>query len=384
MYIIGNTLKSITPKDIINKPKKGTIIVPDGVKRIGNYCFYELDYVYNVILPDNVTSIGKFAFESCKNLRTVKMSKNIKRIEDCAFCFCTKLNKMELPDTITSLGSESLNDVNLKKVKIPSKIKNLLYGTLLQSYVEEVTLPEGLKSIDGEAFYYCEYLDNVYIPDSVESIGCGAFSDCSALTRIHIPKSLKYFEPRIFVDSKLEENNDMNIGCYKLLYIDKKDHKLYDRLYKWTTNTNNKKIKVRRTEFIVGKALLNNNVEKNIKKYNDREFRYVKNIFSVFDIGFDNFKEYGIDFVVGKMLVNGENHPNEYSNEFVAEKITLERILSREELIELLNYYDTEWNLRKRNFDLIFDVNEMHRSTEEDQKLLSEVLEDRYKNRNIK
>ena len=49
-----------------------------------------------------------------------------------------------------------------------------------------VTIPEGVTSIDRDAFYDCNALKTVTIPTSVKYIGLGAFNGCSGLTSLNV------------------------------------------------------------------------------------------------------------------------------------------------------------------------------------------------------
>ena len=59
-----------------------------------------------------------------------------------------------------------------------------------RSYIKYVTLPDGLTSIGGHAFSWCESLTSITIPNSVTSIGELAFQGCRSLTSITIPNSV--------------------------------------------------------------------------------------------------------------------------------------------------------------------------------------------------
>jgi len=61
--------------------------------------------------------------------------------------------------------------------------------------MQEIILPDGVKSIGKHAFFGCEQLRTATIPDSVETIGEGAFGRCYALEQIALPASLTEFDP---------------------------------------------------------------------------------------------------------------------------------------------------------------------------------------------
>ncbi len=59
------------------------------------------------------------------------------------------------------------------------------------SYINTVTIEDGITSIGNYAFYNCTGLTSVTISDSVTSIKTSAFADCTALTSITIPDSVR-------------------------------------------------------------------------------------------------------------------------------------------------------------------------------------------------
>ena len=58
--------------------------------------------------------------------------------------------------------------------------------------LREVTIREGVKTIDEQAFRTCESLTHITIPESVEEIGFMAFNECDALKSMTVKnKDLK-------------------------------------------------------------------------------------------------------------------------------------------------------------------------------------------------
>ena len=99
-----------------------TVVIEDGVTRIGKYTFYGCESLISVTIPDSVTSIGEDAFLNTKWYN----------------------NK---PDGLVYAG------------KIAYKIK----GT----YLSEVIIKSGTLGIADSAFRNCSSLTSVTIPDSV-------------------------------------------------------------------------------------------------------------------------------------------------------------------------------------------------------------------------
>ena len=65
-------------------------------------------------------------------------------------------------------------------------------------------IPQGVTTIEYEAFMYCEDLKTIIIPDSVTTIEPDAFYYCGSLTNISIPNSVATIDSNVFIGSNLE------------------------------------------------------------------------------------------------------------------------------------------------------------------------------------
>jgi len=72
------------------------LILPKGIKSIGDGVFRESNLLTNIVLNDEVCSIGDSAFESCKWLVSVMGGKNVASIGKKAFRGCYALERIEL------------------------------------------------------------------------------------------------------------------------------------------------------------------------------------------------------------------------------------------------------------------------------------------------
>ncbi len=96
----------------------------------------------NIVIPDGVVSIGKSAFEGDMVVETVVLSPTVKYIEERAF-----------------LGTFKLKSIDLKNVEVIED------NAFRASRLSNITLPETLKELGEEVFYYsgilgAECIDN--------------------------------------------------------------------------------------------------------------------------------------------------------------------------------------------------------------------------------
>lgn len=76
-------------------------------------------------------------------------------------------------------------------------------------FLREVKLPEGLKTIGAEAFYWNQQLTSINLPSTLESIGDGAFR-FTGLTSIQIPSAVKSIGEYAFMETPLIGTVDLS------------------------------------------------------------------------------------------------------------------------------------------------------------------------------
>ena len=136
----------------------------------------------DVIIPDGVKKIGDSAFKDCKSIETITLPDSVTSIGECAFAGCTSLISAPIPDSVTKMGDATF-----------SGCWRLL----------ECSIPDGVKKIGEYTFWACCDLNSVVIPDSVTTIEDSAFSGCDSLESIIMPKGLKNVGDNIFPDDTL-------------------------------------------------------------------------------------------------------------------------------------------------------------------------------------
>lgn len=86
-----------------------------------------------------------------------------------------------------------------KEVIIPEGVTSIDRNAFAYCHnLIHIAIPGTVKEIGEEAFNGCEKLSNITIPDSVRSIGAGAFYNCSSLIQVTIPNGVKSIERNTF------------------------------------------------------------------------------------------------------------------------------------------------------------------------------------------
>lgn len=158
--------------------------LPDGVKKMNGYLFYQQKNIEKVNLPEGLTEIGSYAFYQCSALTTINIPESITILGESMFYECSALKGITIPASITEIPQYMFDKC-----------------TSLAS----VTLNEGLEIIGERAFMYCSALEEVVLPQSVTKLATRAFGNCTNLKKINLPNGLKQIDNRAFnKDSSLE------------------------------------------------------------------------------------------------------------------------------------------------------------------------------------
>lgn len=157
--------------------------------------------IEEIDILDGVTSIGYNAFNGLDRLEEVHIADSVTEIGDYAFCGSCKLETIELPPNLTKIGEFSFSGSGLKEIEIPEGVRSLESNAFSScDQLEKVILHEGLEEIQDECFLYCFHLADIEIPMSVQTIGNSIMKYCST-----------YFAK--YPDSCIVVGDGFMIGC---------------------------------------------------------------------------------------------------------------------------------------------------------------------------
>ena len=218
--------------------------IPQGVTVIKDYTCDGCTNLKEIVLHDNVTSIGSsYAFRNCKSLEkitipisvncvgvngifngdtsikeihytpgtglgidyskspwydsrtnniTIIFDEGIKKIGNGTLKGCVGTTRIDLPNSLVTLGSNVFSGTGISSIEFPTKITEISSGCFSEcKSLIKINISENIVKINDYAFDGCTALQELIIPDNITSIGSSyAFRNCTSLKRISLPISL--------------------------------------------------------------------------------------------------------------------------------------------------------------------------------------------------
>ncbi|NMP37739.1 MAG: leucine-rich repeat protein [Clostridiales bacterium] len=186
------------------------IYIPDSVKYIGSFAFYNFTNLQEVHFTGTLNGAGAQIFgaspwwhsfsgdfvtaanvllEYTGTGGNVTLPSNAKHVAEYAFSSYDAFNNRFIPSTA------------VLSLIIPTGYKSIGENAFTGCGMSALSLPATLTTIGDRAFYYCTELTSVVIPNSVQSIGAQAFSGCESLENITVSQYASYIGTEAFGDT---------------------------------------------------------------------------------------------------------------------------------------------------------------------------------------
>lgn len=163
------------------------IVFDESIRYIPHDSFCNMLNLEEVVFSESLEGIGNYSFRSDPNLKDIYFPRYVSSIGICSF------------DEVTKATVSSENDFFEEKDGVIYS-KDFSSVVFVSKLVENVVLPNSVKSIEDSAFYNCSHLKSVILSESLQKIGLYAFSGCSVLESIDLPDSLLTIKEYAFAD----------------------------------------------------------------------------------------------------------------------------------------------------------------------------------------
>ncbi len=195
--LFSKDMKTLIAYPVRDDSEKSVYTVPDGVEVIAPHAFDTSWSLTEIRLPDSVKEIGSFAFYQ-SGIKKMTLPDSVKKIDEYTFSCCQSLESLDLGN-VEEIGAYAFTNCSDITLKLPETLKDIDPLVFCDSEIR----PEGTGSfgtVDGVLFkdngktlvFYPKYLtDEVYtIPEGTQKVGDYAFSSNGSVKRVNIPDSL--------------------------------------------------------------------------------------------------------------------------------------------------------------------------------------------------
>lgn len=206
---------------------KGTVIIPEGTKKIGDR-FLDDSSISRVILPSTVVAIGFYAFNSCNNA-TINFPDSVQESEGTPFdgVFFVEMSRKQFDkwgmggaQNVTidgakgiELATDNMSLIGLTGEETTLDLTKRFTGTdgndyyivgigenafKNNNYLETLKIGGTVLSTSEGSFEECQKLKSVTIIDGLGTLGNYSFRNCLSLQEVSLPNSLTWIRNRVF------------------------------------------------------------------------------------------------------------------------------------------------------------------------------------------
>ncbi len=236
-----------------------SIALPETVETIGDYAFVNMVRLSSINIPanGNLKQIGDYAFSGCGSLRSVDLPQKLAQINGSAFFGATALNNINvdkdnakfssydgalfngtkstlvaypagrtktytIPEITSKIGNFAFAFTRLKNVDV-NKITEIGYAAFQYSSLTTITLPDTLVSLGEATFMFNSYLLDVSLGNGLRTLSAYAFYGCQNLTSVNTPSAIMSIGESAFAGSGVNTvtfDSDATLGTigYKAFY----------------------------------------------------------------------------------------------------------------------------------------------------------------------
>ena len=164
-------------------PEGTSVVVENGTTGIAGGAFNGCSNLVSVEIPQSVTSIGSYAFSGC-SLTSVSLPTSLTYLGSAAFLGCKSLTAIDIPAFTESGGYNSYSSSTGYSMS-----GNYYGGRLICAgctSLTSATLTEGMTQVYDGMFADCTSLTTVTLPTTITSITASAFRNCENLSTVKV------------------------------------------------------------------------------------------------------------------------------------------------------------------------------------------------------
>lgn len=175
------------------------LYVPEGVTELAGFQDYQ--NLHSLYLPESLKVVQSLAFAGCSSLEEVDFPQGLETFRSLAFDGCPWLSQIEEDFVVIGDGICIQCHSEEEELVFPNHVKVIGHSACFELPCVSVVFPEGLRSIESDAFKNCQNLEEIHFPQSLDCIEMYAFENCSALETVSFPENVAYIGRNAFTNT---------------------------------------------------------------------------------------------------------------------------------------------------------------------------------------
>ena len=189
------------------------VILPEGLKSIGDYAFEGCNSMRLDYLPDSIETIGRSAFENCYAITVSHLPHELRSMGSWAFSNCSSIKEVIGYENLTDFGHAShsscdlleyvdlsrtkikyleanaLYICNLKTLLLPPTLEHIKYRAIAINPIRTLDIPGSVTTVEEEVFYKTG-LRAISFGEGLTEIYSSTMEDCPRLVSVNFPSTL--------------------------------------------------------------------------------------------------------------------------------------------------------------------------------------------------
>lgn len=172
----------------VNCVLSGKLNLPDKLEYLGRSAFYSAgSFVGDLKIPEKIKTIYSGTFQSCKFTGSLLLN-NVTTIGEHAFDSPSYSGELIIPEGTIEIPNWCFATTGFSSIVLPSSLRRIgeyaFYSNPSGKLMGRIVFPEGLVSIEKNAFYGQSSILALSFPSTCQTIGASAFEYCSHISNI--------------------------------------------------------------------------------------------------------------------------------------------------------------------------------------------------------
>ena len=162
------------------------------MQSIGNSAFQNCAALESFDIPEGLTVISNYMLAGCTSLTQITIPEWVERVNLCAFAGCTSLTSVEISEGVQVIEAYCFQNTAVRELTFPSTVTKNTDMTSRGSMDKLEKLDFSRTSLtEIGSFPYCLALKTIVFPETLEKLNSYTLGECYALEELVLPEGLK-------------------------------------------------------------------------------------------------------------------------------------------------------------------------------------------------